>query len=65
VKEKLLFCEQKRSKKTLFIWAGGGENARAPDSKSFLLLFSKKEGLPSYCPTPRLHQPGNGVIAGS
>jgi hypothetical protein len=39
----LLFCERKRSKKTLTIWARAVENARAPDSKSFLLLFFKKE----------------------
>jgi hypothetical protein len=43
--ESLLFCEQKRSKKTLLIWAHGGSNAHAPESKSFLLLFSKKEAL--------------------
>jgi hypothetical protein len=42
----LLFCGQKRSKKTLFAWVREGENARAPISESFLLLFFKKEALP-------------------
>jgi hypothetical protein len=36
---------KKEAKKTLVIWVRAGENARAPDSKSFLLLFFKKEGL--------------------
>jgi hypothetical protein len=42
----LLFCEQKRSKKTLVVWGCAGETARASDSESFLLLFFKKEALP-------------------
>jgi hypothetical protein len=37
---------KKEAKKTLIIWARTGENARAPDSESFLLLFFKKEVLP-------------------
>jgi hypothetical protein len=37
------FCKQKGSKKTSLIWARAGENARASESKSFLLLFYKKE----------------------
>jgi hypothetical protein len=44
--EGLLFCEQKRSKKTLLIWARAGETAHAPGSESFLLLFYKKEAFP-------------------
>jgi hypothetical protein len=39
----LLFCEQKRSKKTFIIWVCAGENACDPDLESFLLLFSKKK----------------------
>jgi hypothetical protein len=38
---------KKEAKKTLLIWAGAGSNACAPESKSFLLLFYKKEALPS------------------
>jgi hypothetical protein len=34
---------KKEAKKTLVIWVRAGENARAPDSKSFLLFFSKKK----------------------
>ncbi|MCW8306434.1 hypothetical protein AruPA_05245 [Acidiphilium sp. PA] len=44
-KESLLFCEQKRSKKTLLIRAPAGFSARAPGAESFLLLFYKKEAL--------------------
>ncbi|MCW8306870.1 hypothetical protein AruPA_07455 [Acidiphilium sp. PA] len=36
---------KKEAKKTLLIWARADENARAPESKSFLLLFYKKEVL--------------------
>ncbi|MBW4035580.1 MAG: hypothetical protein HIU90_08935 [Proteobacteria bacterium] len=39
------FVNKKEAKKTLLIWARAGENARAPESESFLLLFSKKEVL--------------------
>jgi hypothetical protein len=41
------FVNKKEAKKTLLIWARAGENARAPESKSFLLLFFKKEALSS------------------
>jgi len=34
---------KKEAKKTLVIWVRAGESARAPDQKSFLLLFFKKE----------------------
>jgi hypothetical protein len=37
---------KKEAKKTLLIWARARENARAPESESFLLLFFKKEALP-------------------
>jgi len=37
---------KKEAKKTLVTWVRAGENARASDSKSFLLLFSKKKSLP-------------------
>jgi len=30
-RKSLLFCEQKRSKKTLIVWALAGENARTPN----------------------------------
>jgi hypothetical protein len=39
------FVNKKEAKKTLLIWARAGETARAPESKSFLLLFYKKEVL--------------------
>jgi len=38
---------KKEAKKTSIIWTRVGEIARAPDSKSFLLLFFKKEALPA------------------
>jgi hypothetical protein len=38
---------KKEAKKTLVVWVRGGDNARAPDLESFLLLFFKKEALPS------------------
>ncbi|WP_139333942.1 MULTISPECIES: hypothetical protein [Acidiphilium] len=40
------FVNKKEAKKTLLIWARARENARAPESESFLLLFFKKEALP-------------------
>jgi hypothetical protein len=40
------FVNKKEAKKTLLIWACARENARAPELKSFLLLFFKKEVLP-------------------
>jgi len=39
------FVNKKEAKKTLLIWARAGENARDSESKSFLLLFYKKEAL--------------------
>ncbi|WP_281174432.1 MULTISPECIES: hypothetical protein [Acidiphilium] len=36
---------KKEAKKTLLIWARAVSNAHALESKSFLLLFSKKEAL--------------------
>jgi hypothetical protein len=33
---------KKEAKKTLVTWVRAGEIARAPDSKSFLLLFFRK-----------------------
>jgi hypothetical protein len=39
----LLFCEQKRSKKNFDSFGLCRFNARAPNRKSFLLLFSKKK----------------------
>jgi len=33
---------KKEAKKTFVTWVRAGENARASDSKSFLLLFFKK-----------------------
>jgi hypothetical protein len=39
------FVNKKEAKKTSFIYARARENARAPMSKSFLLLFYKKEVL--------------------
>ncbi|HQT84549.1 MULTISPECIES: hypothetical protein [Acidiphilium] len=36
---------KKEAKKTSLIYARARENARAPESKSFLLLFFKKEVL--------------------
>jgi hypothetical protein len=38
---------KKEAKKTLIIWVCASENAHVPDKKSFLLLFFKKEALPS------------------
>jgi hypothetical protein len=43
------FVNKKEAKKTSLIWARAGENARASRSKSFLLLFYKKEAFPSDC----------------
>ncbi|MDX5930736.1 hypothetical protein [Acidiphilium acidophilum] len=43
----LLFCEQKRSKKNFVNLDGVGEAAANQTNKSFLLLFFKKEVLPS------------------
>jgi len=43
---------KKEAKKTSIIWARAGENARDPESKSFLLFF-KKEALPSLSPHER------------
>jgi hypothetical protein len=34
---------KKEAKKTFVTWARAGFNARAPNQKSFLLLFFKKE----------------------
>jgi hypothetical protein len=45
-KEGLLFCEQKRSKKNFARLDRAGFTASGPMSKSFLLLFFKKEALP-------------------
>jgi len=39
---------KKEAKKTLVTWVRAGGNARASDSKSFLLLFFKKEELPYF-----------------
>jgi hypothetical protein len=36
---------KKETKKTLVIWAGAFENARAPEFESFLFLFYKKEAF--------------------
>jgi hypothetical protein len=36
---------KKEAKKTSLIWVRAGETAHAPESKSFLLLFFKKEVL--------------------
>jgi len=41
----LLFCEQKRSKKTLVIWVRSGESARAPDQKVFCFFFEKRRAF--------------------
>jgi len=46
-KRVFFFVNKKEAKKTLLIWARAGEDARAPESKSFLLLFYKKEALTS------------------
>jgi hypothetical protein len=43
--EIFFFVNKKEAKKTLLIWDCGCESARAPRSKSFLLLFYKKEAL--------------------
>jgi hypothetical protein len=48
---------KKEAKKTLVIWVRAGENARAPDSKSFLLFFSKKKS-----PTHRIELTDRTVI---
>jgi hypothetical protein len=40
-------------KKISIIWVRAGENTHASDSKSFLLLFFKKEALPSLSPHER------------
>jgi len=39
---------KKEAKKTSLIWARAGENTRASDSESFLLLFFKKEACPFF-----------------
>jgi len=39
---------KKRSKKLLLLWPGGGETSTVQFSKSFLVLFFKKEHLPSF-----------------
>ncbi|WP_217696432.1 hypothetical protein, partial [Acidiphilium rubrum] len=39
------FVNKKEAKKTLLIWVRAFENARAPGSESFLLLFYKKEAF--------------------
>jgi hypothetical protein len=44
---------KKEAKKTLTPLARAGSNARGPFSKSFLLLFFKKEALPFY-PLPQV-----------
>jgi hypothetical protein len=41
------FFEKKEAKKLLLNWASGRETSTVQFSKSFLLLFFKKEGLPS------------------
>jgi hypothetical protein len=38
----------------LELWAGGAETSTAQVEKSFLLLFSKKEALPSLPNRPQL-----------
>jgi hypothetical protein len=45
------FFFEKKKQKTFVGLAMGRETRRAKEFKSFLLLFSKKEGLPSL-PTP-------------
>ncbi len=45
-KKALLFCEQKRSKKNFLHCGPWHLRASAPRTKSFLLLFFKKEALP-------------------
>jgi len=44
----LLFCGQKRSKKTLIVWVLAGEKKRPHPKlkKVFCFFFFKKEGLP-------------------
>jgi hypothetical protein len=37
---------KKEANKTLLIWARAASTAHAPESKSFLLIFYKKEALP-------------------
>jgi hypothetical protein len=41
---------KKEAKKTFVTWVRAGENARASDSKSFLLLFFKKEDSSLFYP---------------
>jgi hypothetical protein len=41
------FLEKKLRKKLLFQWGVGAATSPGPKSKSFLLLFFKKEVLPS------------------
>jgi hypothetical protein len=41
---------EKSGAKTSLNWASGGETSTAQFKKSFLLLFSKKEALPSLRP---------------
>jgi hypothetical protein len=43
--ERTSFCEQKEAKKLCLRWATGARNARLQISKSFLVLFFKKERL--------------------
>jgi hypothetical protein len=45
------FCEQKEAKK-LHSFGPGASTPRAQKNKSFLLLFFKKEDLPSLGTTP-------------